>query len=486
MDEVFNLANEVRQNKTSCASFTLWQLHGSEKDTLLDALRTTTSVKVLRLKSIMMKDDELQEFVEVLKWNPYITSLDFSDNSITSDGARRLCQALQKNPNVTRLCLDMNRLRGAGPYIASMLADNTALTKCDFSFCFFDAESVAALSKGLARNQSLRVLKLRGNRGGEGVLELGEALKINSSLTYLDLRQNKIAALHMSSLQEALKVNTSLLHLELMDNQIGPDTSGLEEALKKNSSLTHLDVSWCELTSSFADILDGPLHASLRYWDISGNKNMGPTAARKIGLALAKKKASLTLLGASECDFQAEGAQYLAKCLLQNTSLTSLFIPSNHMGVEGLAHLVKSLTTKNTTLKKLDICHNDFVGRDGAEVLGKLMRENASVAELVISHRDVRGGGEDVETLERAMMENGSVTYLMMGNAMTDVLRQRVEHNKLIHRAVLMSTCTLMCVRKQKKTTTTTTVLHQFPREIVAMIARYLWNTRADCQHWGK
>ena len=70
------------------------------------------------------------------------------------------------------------------------------------------------------------------------------ALRVNTSLTSLDLRDNSIAAEGASSLSEALRVNTSLSSVDLSDNFIGDKgASSLSEALRVNTSITSLDLS---------------------------------------------------------------------------------------------------------------------------------------------------------------------------------------------------------------------------------------------------
>ena len=71
------------------------------------------------------------------------------------------------------------------------------------------------------------------------------ALKVNTSLTSLNLDGNSIGDEGANSLSEALRVNTSLTSLDLRDNSIGDEGAhSLSEALRVNTSLTSLDLGF--------------------------------------------------------------------------------------------------------------------------------------------------------------------------------------------------------------------------------------------------
>ena len=93
---------------------------------------------------------------------------------------------------------------------------NTSLTYLDLSENLIDDEGANSLSEALRVNTSLTSLVLRCNLiGEEGAIFLSEALRVNSSLTSLDLSYNSIDDKGAISLAEALRVNTSLTSLDL-------------------------------------------------------------------------------------------------------------------------------------------------------------------------------------------------------------------------------------------------------------------------------
>ena len=77
------------------------------------------------------------------------------------------------------------------------------------------------------------------NIGAEGVKAVAEALKVNTTLTCIELAYNKIDDGRAKAIAEALKVNTSLTEIYLGENKIGDKgAKAIAAALKVNTSLT--------------------------------------------------------------------------------------------------------------------------------------------------------------------------------------------------------------------------------------------------------
>ena len=76
------------------------------------------------------------------------------------------------------------------------------------------------------------------------ILEDFEFLKVNSTLTTLNLRGNLIDVEGAVVIAEALKLNVSLISLDLCSNRIEAGALAIAEALKVNSALTSLQI--CE------------------------------------------------------------------------------------------------------------------------------------------------------------------------------------------------------------------------------------------------
>ena len=222
---------------------------------------------------------------------------------------------------------------------------NTSLTSLDLRYNLIDDEGASSLSEALRVNTSLTSLDLGGNSiGAEGVNFLSEALKVNTSLTSLHLGGRPIGAEGAIFLSEALRVNTSLTSLDLHWNSIGDEGANfLSEALSVNTSLTSLDLHWNSIGDEGANFLSEALsvNTSLTSLDLHSN-SIGDEGANFLSEALSVNT-SLTSLNLGRNSIHAEGARSLSEALRVNTSLTSLSLRENSIPAEGANFLSEAL-----------------------------------------------------------------------------------------------------------------------------------------------
>ncbi|KAJ3429687.1 leucine-rich repeat-containing protein [Anaeramoeba flamelloides] len=127
--------------------------------------------------------------------------------------------------------------------------NDQSLTHLYLSEDDLDKEEMQSLSEALKVNQTLIYLNLRENRriGDEGMQALNEALKVNQTLTNLDLGNNRIGNKGMQALSESLKVNQTLNQLGLAGNKIKDEgMQALSESLKSQLNAYPFE-SWPEL-----------------------------------------------------------------------------------------------------------------------------------------------------------------------------------------------------------------------------------------------
>jgi hypothetical protein len=90
-------------------------------------------------------------------------------------------------------------------------------------------------------DDALRSLNFCSNQiGDEGALALGEALKLNSTLTYLQLGQNNISNKGALALGSALESNPVLTSLSLASNKIGNEGALALRSMLSNPALKSL------------------------------------------------------------------------------------------------------------------------------------------------------------------------------------------------------------------------------------------------------
>jgi hypothetical protein len=191
---------------------------------LAPALYRNTSIKELNISGNGLSDIESPERLrDILCHNKTMNALDLSENIV-------------------------GRTVGAVECIAEGLGSNSTLLKIDRSGCALRDSGVSTLAQSLgSRNTTLQKLKLGSNSitsSGVGVLVV--AMERNScQITDIELDGNSIGNEGASLLARALGKNVlpNLTRLSLYNCGIGDD--GLIElvsALKQNTSLLHIDL----------------------------------------------------------------------------------------------------------------------------------------------------------------------------------------------------------------------------------------------------
>ena len=129
------------------------------------------------------------------------------------------------------------------------LSDNQLCGLNDEGDGTYDAVGIGAIADALRINASLTDLNLESNQlGPEGGVALAEALRVNASLTVLNLYGNQLDAAGGSAIADALRVNASLMSLDLLNNSIGAKGGmAFADALRVNTSLTNLDIGYNEI-----------------------------------------------------------------------------------------------------------------------------------------------------------------------------------------------------------------------------------------------
>ena len=296
---------------------------------------------------------------------------------------------------------------------------NTSLTSLNLSRNSIGDEGANSLSQALRVNTSLTTLNLSYNSiGDEGANFLSQALRVNTSLTSLNLSANYIRDEGANSLTQALRVNTSLTSLNLSHNSIrGEGANFLSQALRVNTSLTSLNLSYNSTGDEGANFLSQALrvNTSLTSLNLCYN-SIGDEGANFLSQAL-RVNTSLTSLNLSYNSTGDEGANFLSQALRVNTSLTSLNLCYNSIGDEGANFLSQALRV-NTSLTSLNLFANS-IGDEGANFLSQALRVNTSLTSLNLSANSI--GDEGANFLSQALRVNTSLTSLnLCGNSIGD------------------------------------------------------------------
>uniref|UniRef100_A0A674IA20 NLR family CARD domain containing 3 n=1 Tax=Terrapene triunguis TaxID=2587831 RepID=A0A674IA20_9SAUR len=200
----------------------------------------------------------------------------------------------------------------------------------------------------------------------KGAKALARSLMVNRSLTVLDLRSNAIGPTGAKALADALKINQVLLSLNLQKNSIGPQgAKKIAEALKQNRNLRELIVpphppvvilhcllslhslQWNFIQSKAAKALAQALHSntSLTSLDLRGN-SIGVAGAKAMANAL-KVNRSLRVLNLQENSLGMDGAICIATALTGNHGLTYVNLQGNRIGQSGAKVIADAIRTNS-------------------------------------------------------------------------------------------------------------------------------------------
>ncbi|XP_067041367.1 protein NLRC3-like isoform X2 [Acropora muricata] len=374
-----------------------------------------TSLSYLHLADLIIKEcktcsgDLYTKVVRTLGERLQLVHLKVSPSSFpwNSEFIETFLQALAFNSTVLRLDLSHWKFTNV---LTRALRVNTSLSSLNLHCNSIGDEGANSLAQALRVNTSLSSLDLsRNSIGNDGVKSLTQALRVNTSLSSLDLFGNSIGNEGANSLAEALRVNTSLFSLTLNFNSCGVEAANsLAQALRVNTSLSSLDLHLSSIGDEGANSLAEALrvNTSLSSLDLHSN-SIGDKGANSLAQAL-RVNTSLSSLCLSWNSIGNEGANSLAQALRVNTSLSSLSLNYNFIGGEAANSLAQALRV-NTSLSSLGLRWNS-IGNEGAYSLAQALRVNTSLSSLDLFHNTI--GDEEANLLAQTLSVNTSLPSL--------------------------------------------------------------------------
>jgi Ran GTPase-activating protein (RanGAP) involved in mRNA processing and transport len=278
---------------------------------LVDGLKEIQSsgIKVLELHLVLcaLGDDGLRDIMMALPNSLEEVSVKLGFNKLTSEAVPSLYPLLRKpNMKIRSLDLDGNNIGPDGCHKLTKLISKTVEIKdLNIRGNAIGSQGAAWISKGIfERNLSVVSLNVSGNAlGDEGVMILSQHL--NHSLTKLEalvMKSNLIGPAGATFLAKALKVNRSISNIDLDCNLIGDDgITSLTESIRFNNKITHLNVS-----DNF--ITEVGLKALAKY--LSSHRSITSIVLRR--------------MSSSQKAFGSSGAAAIADLLAKNSSISSI------------------------------------------------------------------------------------------------------------------------------------------------------------------
>ena len=154
---------------------------------------------------------------ECLKEDDTLLELYLWTKDITSEGAKKIGEAIQVNATLQKLMLGRNKISNDGAAaISDGLKSNNSLRELDMSYNEITSEGAKKIGEAIQVNTTLQKLNIDGNRiSDDGAAAISDGLKSNNYLQRLDMNNNKITIEGAKKMAEVIIVNTTLHELDL-------------------------------------------------------------------------------------------------------------------------------------------------------------------------------------------------------------------------------------------------------------------------------
>jgi len=261
---------------------------------------------------------------------------------------------------------------------------------------------------------------LAGNKlGAEGANFIAEALRVNGSLTSLNVSYNKLGPEGVKELAAGLAVSGSLTVCTLLKNDLNMEAASSLAGLgkEKNISLSgitrdqteanyaHWSLQPADAVLLAADLSNEVVSASLTSIDVGYNQIAQAAALELLAIMKGKKMVSIGMAG---CNLGPEGAKEMAELVSVSASLTSINVGFNNIGQAAALELLAVMEVKKSMVSVgMASCS---LGVEGAKEVAELVSVSGSLTEVNLRNNWL--GSEGAKFIADALRVNGSLTSL--------------------------------------------------------------------------
>ena len=318
----------------------------------------------------------------------HISTANFSFNDVTSKSIQSFVNIPPHVLQATReLFLNNNRLCGSAcDWLAKAPSLLSRLERLNLGANLITSGAVVVTVKALC-GRAVKELSLYKTEIGEPDCEaLCELLKSSHSLQHLHIYQNNLSSESVASIITGLSQNISLTDLDISNSHFSiANVNSLASVLKdhpKKCTLTVLYLRDCHINSEGAVELAAALckNTTLKHLDLSHN-SIGEhvDGANAVAKVLVENK-TLRELNLQECHISSEGAVKLAAALCKNSILKDLNLNRNPISVKG-ASSMSDMLQHNTSLENLHL-RDDSVREEGGCKLINSLKHNQTLRVL--------------------------------------------------------------------------------------------------------
>lgn len=401
-----------------------------------------------------------EEFLEALQHNTSARHVRISVKNIQLSDFRVICNVLKKNEGLRSVffadVVDYYGVEGM-ELVLDVLHHNDRISSVDIKFHGLQATLCAAkMADFLSSSFSSSLTSLSCGEypppNDDVVFSLVSSLRHNSSLQVLDLHLGHALGRSWKELSEALKKNRTLTHLNVAQawDDVGTEFDFDFLKLNLSSALTYLDLSWFAFTS------EGRMDFFLRLFEA------------------LHTNVTLRSLVLNRNNLQRAGVMHLTQLLQKNTTLTHLELGEDHFGQVSTKEW-SDFFRANQSVTHLSLARGELTQAALMEISHHLRHYDHLLQHLDVS--EIFFGPMALSAATKAMEENGTLCQFRVTNATFQIFCTR---NVEMRNKVRQLIATLMALNKRKNK-----IIYAVPKELLQIIAKYIWKTKSDVQAWG-
>jgi len=407
--------SHIFEGIASCKSLTeldfsyLEMSEGTTLDDFTKAMENNTTVSRMTLFSNNFTERHGEKIGQMLNTIKGLTKVDLSVNELGDEGMDDICQALKVNTHLKSLTMGANGLTSCcGKSVEELLLKNTTLTS----------------------------LNLIDNKiGAEGVIHMANALRINSTLQNLNLNKNYLGTSGITALANGIRDNHGLKYLNLNPLPTSPQPGarqGLFDMMASNTTLSCLNIGINPLGEELICSVCNGASVSKTLTSLNLQRvNFDTERANEALCRMLEKNNSLTSLSLAHCRFSDKIWPEFFRCLKNNTCLMDLSLRCVLNRSERIALLRDYLCT-NPSLESINLCDNNIRAEE-CTMIADIIRQNSHLTSMNVDSNcvTVEGGKLIIAALE----ENHTLVDLFhrnsyIGNESYARMNELIERNK--------------------------------------------------------
>lgn len=343
----------------------------------------------------------IESVAALMKTHPRLQEVRLVDTQLVGGSFRHFCQGLEKSKTIQRLHLVNIELQEAdAAEIAALISqDECCLDELVLSENELGDKGVATLiQRGVLQNQSLRVLDLRSNGiTAEGALSLQGLLVSSQNIVSLQLGNNELGDYGVSALARGLQTRTPGSVLQVLDvtNNGLTDVSCVTIGwmLKVNKSLTKLNMSFNKIGDDGARTLGLAMECNTTLRWLSLRRNGITNAGAKVMAKMLPNMNGLKELILVKNDITHIGALALLDGLRENVELEYLHVVDEKQMSQPVAREIIHWIRLNKAGRRIFRQPNDVHPSLWPFIYGRVSAESDMLYYFLSENPDVLLGG---------------------------------------------------------------------------------------------